>query len=308
MESQMAPPKQRLSKSVDTLLRVNHLTSLCPADMTRPALCQSTPELPVACRRSALPRERSVWRRSIIRMRDDLSQFGRYLRRSFTDASEREFVVPIVPPEVQYDHVTGEETAAADRPTRRITIGRYCRNRKSSDRRSWSRDDGDVLDQPDHNFSSSLVLRSLQDGHFSAELSLRQLPPGDLVIYIRGHELEIVLDRSPSIQDRRHRVSVPSYQGVVELPIFVDENSLMFAQDAARESLVVTGRTKGCLARRRSLSYSVLQSKAEGRPFWKAVCRKLGFRRAKSHDSITRSQSVDDKAFRVREYSRETVW
>ena len=306
MDSQMAPPKQRLSKSVDTLSRVNHVTSLCPGDAP---LCQSTPELPVACRRSALPRQRSVWRRSITRMRDDLSHFGRYLRRSFTDGSDRPDVVArIVPTQQSRDQDNQGSDDNQERPVRRIVIGRSYRNRKSGERRSWLRDEGDTLDQPDHNFSSSLVLKSLRDGQFSAEISLRQLPPGDLIIYVRGHELELVLERSPAVRDKRHRISVPSHQGVVELPIFVDENSLTFVQDPDNDCLVVSGRTKGCMSRRRSLSYSVIQSKAENKPFWKAVCRKLGFRRAKSQDSIIRSQSMDEKAFKVKEYSKESVW
>jgi hypothetical protein len=181
---------------------------------------------------------------------------------------------------------------------RRIVIGECNKIRsKSNSKHSIESDQSDDLELPDHNLSSSVVIKSLKDGNFSAEISLRDLPSGDLTLYVHGHELDIFLERS-HLQDRKHRISHPQHYGVVHLPIFVDEKSLLFAQDALKDVLFIDGRTKFYFSRRRSLSHGTLHTvglKDNGRNFWKVVSEKFGLKRAHSHECVEQSGLIVTK-------------
>jgi hypothetical protein len=177
---------------------------------------------------------------------------------------------------------------------RRIIIGAedYKSRSKSGSKHSMESDQSDDLELPDHNLSSSLVLKSLKDGNFSAGISLRDLPPGDLTVYVRGHKLDFFMERRHSCPDIKHRITIPLHYGVVDLPIFVDENSLTFAQDPQKDVLFIHGRTKGYFSRRRSLSQSMIHPSKEG-SFWKTIRKKFGFKQTRGLDSIVRSISMD---------------
>ena len=286
MAKHMIVAAPRLSRSVDELSANDH-DNLSP-------LCKSTPSLSVSGTPRSPERHRATWRWNITHMRKDVSRIGRYLHRSLTDSSE---AVTQTIPDIQCHHINADGTYSQ---RRRITIGAEDeKNRsKSSSKHSMTSIQSDELDIPDHNFSSSLVLKSLKDGNFSAEISLCELPPGDLIIDIRGHELDFSVERSHTVKDKKHRISIPQHYGCADLPIFVDETSLVFAQDAQKDMLFVNGKTKGYFARRRSLSHSMLQTigaKRSGRNIWKIICSKMGFKGSHSQGTIVRSVSMDAK-------------
>ena len=104
-------------------------------------------------------------------------------------------------------------------------------------------------DSPLRNISASLVVRSLFDGMFCAEVPLGQVPVGELILRERSNNLIMITKPlSP-------KTAVAKAFGYIELPIFVDPITLEFelATDTS-DVLVVRGMMKGGQRRRQGSS------------------------------------------------------
>lgn len=121
-----------------------------------------------------------------------------------------------------------------------------------------------TYEHPDHNFTSSLTLDSLEDGVFSAKVPLDSVPFGDIVIRVRSYRIEIVLDRRELHPERRledsHRVTRPSLVGSIDVPIYVDPTSLHFRLEPEVDVLLIEGAMKGYLNRKLSASTGDVRS------------------------------------------------
>lgn len=121
----------------------------------------------------------------------------------------------------------------------------------SGRRRTSSVEDDFVcaLDVPDHNFSTSLLLKDLYDGQFRAEIPMDKFPAGQVTIRIRNYKLEILVVRRIKGQeavDKSHRVTRPYYCGSINIPIYVNPSTLEFELDESGKTLRIRGRMKGC--------------------------------------------------------------
>jgi len=96
-------------------------------------------------------------------------------------------------------------------------------------------------------FATSLTSTEVRDGKFAARLPVDVLPRGDIMIRMRRGRLELV-----QVAPATGRCVC----GVIELPMYVDVNSVTVRHDALQQSLVIEANTKGC--RRRSLSVDEL--------------------------------------------------
>ena len=150
-------------------------------------------------------------------------------------------------------------------------------------------DDGneeDTLELPDHNYSPSLQLMGLRDGCFAAELPLDALPTGQITIRIRNYKMEVIVGRRSSLVDDDHCISCPVRYGDIDIPIYVNPDTLNFEMDDADTRLYVTGLTKGYNGR----SLSIPDNECEHVTRSNSTERLPKFSRSKScHRSTSRS-------------------
>ena len=106
-------------------------------------------------------------------------------------------------------------------------------------------DNEDMLDFPDHNYSTSLIITDLCDGCFGAQICVEALPRGDLTIRIRNYKMEIVVGRRPSLVADNHRITYPLKYGDIDIPIYVNPATLCFEMDDDENILYMYGHTKG---------------------------------------------------------------
>lgn len=225
------------------------------------------------------------------RLKDDVAVLSRRIRKSKGDirgsienlfkSSRRSGPCAACIAKLQSRSRTIRVEYADDRPSPRGSRGRVFD------------DDIYLLDQPDHNFTSHLLLTGLENGRFRAEIPLQDLSAEDLLLRIRGYELEIIVNISCCEKcEKKNRLAVPYHIGIIDLPIFVEPKSLQFGHDAERNVILLDGDAKGCFVRRRSASFGsgVQLLKNEGAPSsrrrssmgekWKKLLWKIGPRKA----------------------------
>ena len=111
----------------------------------------------------------------------------------------------------------------------------------------------------ENNLSRNLVLGSLQDGVFCAELPLTNIPKGDLTIQVNDYKLTLIITRRSvnSMVDKKHILIKPFAVGFVEMPIYVVPLSLRFQlQWNNDDNLLIRGMMKGTLDRNGKASLS----------------------------------------------------
>lgn len=109
-------------------------------------------------------------------------------------------------------------------------------------------------DLPTHQFTTSLTSTDVRNGRFTARLPVHAIPRGDVMIRMRSGRLEVL--RRELDQSTAHELS-----GVVELPIYVDPDSVTVRHEPLEQCLVIDASTKGCRPselRRRSVSLDEL--------------------------------------------------
>ena len=109
----------------------------------------------------------------------------------------------------------------------------------------------------DNNANPILSLGSLRNGNFSAGITLNKFPSGgDLIIRVSGYTLDFFwLAQRPKSSRRGSSIynTKPVHCNNVDLPMYVDPHNLQFNLDHETR-ITVSGKTKGFLARRKSIS------------------------------------------------------
>ena len=126
-------------------------------------------------------------------------------------------------------------------PRRNITVD-YLKPGQTREAYIGGLGDSDSLDVPEKNFSSSLVLTQLQYGKFTSMLALGHLPVTNVCILVCGYRLEIFRDtrRSNLMKlDRKYKL------GDIDIPIYVNPESMTFTIDEEEDTLCIAGITKG---------------------------------------------------------------
>ena len=127
-------------------------------------------------------------------------------------------------------------------------------------RRDATIDSGDQVDsveqerdlRPIQQFTTSLTSTDVRDGRFTARLPVDVMPRGDVMLRMRNGRLEVLhTDMSEA-----HRAPCRLY-GVIELPMYIDTESVTVRHDPLQQCLVIEATTKGAL-RRRSMSLDEL--------------------------------------------------
>ena len=117
----------------------------------------------------------------------------------------------------------------------------------------------DEYDNGDKNANPTLALGSLRNGRFSAGITLNKFPSGgDLIIRVSGYKLDFFwLAERPKSSRRSSSHNMvntkPVHCNNVDLPMYVDPHNLDFNLDNDTK-ITVSGKTKGFLARRKSIS------------------------------------------------------
>jgi len=96
----------------------------------------------------------------------------------------------------------------------------------------------------------------VRDGGFTARLPVDVMPHGDVMIRMCNGYLEVL---QTEMNDQR--CAVRRLCGVIELPIYVDTDSVTVRHDPQQQCLVIEATTKGCqrgALRRRSVSVDEL--------------------------------------------------
>lgn len=101
-------------------------------------------------------------------------------------------------------------------------------------------------------FATSLTKTDIIDGRFTSRLPVDVIPHGEVIIRMRNGRLEVLKNEM-----NEHHV-LRRLCGVIELPIFVDTDSVTVRHDPLQHCLVIEATTKGCL-RRRSVSLDELR-------------------------------------------------
>jgi len=106
-------------------------------------------------------------------------------------------------------------------------------------------------ERPIQQFAMSLTSTDVRDGRFTARLPVDVIPRGDVMIRMRSGRLEVLqADLSDEAGATRR------LYGVIELPMYVDADSVTVRHDALQLCLVIEATTKGF--RRRSVSLDAM--------------------------------------------------
>jgi len=111
----------------------------------------------------------------------------------------------------------------------------------------------------------------VRDGLFTARLPVDVMPHGDVMIRMRNGRLEVL--QTVMKEDER---AARRLRGVIELPIYVNTDSVTVRHDPLNHCLVIDAATKGCqraTLRRRSVSMDDLR-----RPRGRKVAHDLSVR------------------------------
>ena len=137
-------------------------------------------------------------------------------------------------------------------------------------RRRQTADRSDVVDNVEHDdrpiqqFATLFTTTDIRDGRFTARLPVDVMPRGDVMIRMRNGRLEVL--QSEMIEEEQAPCRL---HGVIELPMFVDSDSVIVHHDPLQNCLVIVATIKGYrrnLVRRRSRSMDDL---------WQSGCRKI---------------------------------
>jgi hypothetical protein len=163
-------------------------------------------------------------------------------------------------------------------------------------------------DQADHNLTTSLLMTNLEEGYFSAELSLLHLPSGNLTARIRDYKLEIISEQDRLFEHSGKPRKTLHYCGSLAIPIFVVPQTLELWLNEERNVIEMRGMTKGYQYQRMSSSATELRSKAE-RPKSNKLTAGLMrlFSNAKESDADHKDSNcleVEDDGMRERAYTR----
>ena len=235
---------------------------------------------------------RRYWLRRLLKMKDDMDRVGTGLQRRACTGLRNSFdsIRHRLSPSARRKDILYGDGITLEIIKDGVSGnggGRRCRMSRRHRTRSFTElddddDDVDGYDVQDHNFSTALLLTHLQDGLFSAEISLAKMPSGRVTIRIRDYKLEITaskgavvngsgggggngnsrgqvhetVDLRPS-QETHHQShhqspppskpsKKPFYCGSISIPIFVNPSSLEFHLDD--NILHVEGVMKGCAA------------------------------------------------------------
>jgi len=97
----------------------------------------------------------------------------------------------------------------------------------------------------------SLTSTDVRDGRFTARLPVDVMPRGDVMIRLRSGRLEVLQAEMGDEPGAARRL-----YGVIELPMYVDADSVTVQHDPLQQCLVIEATTKGF--RRRSVSLDAM--------------------------------------------------
>ena len=247
----MYSPPRRVCQSANTSPSGSNLPS--PEDK---GSSSSLPHSPEGTSPSSSPYgHRKTWFHKVTQLREDVDKISKRMKQPPKRSGLRgsvECLKTILSTKKEFD------------PTKRtLRVEKITSSRKS---KQGSKDDMCIVsyDQPDHNFTTSLLMTNLEEGHFSAELSLDNLPTGNITIRICDYKLEITVDRHHDC-GAHHKVSSPYYCGSISIPIYVMPQSLDVSLNEGRNVLELRGMTKGYQYQRLSASTSDLHSRTMDR-------------------------------------------
>lgn len=196
-------------------------------------------------------------------------------------------------------------------PTKRsLRVEKISSSRKS---KRGSKDDTCFIsyDQTDHNLTTALLMTNLEEGYFSAELSMTKIPFGNITVRIRDYKLEIMVDRQGSTESINSNKPSKSlyYCGSLAIPIYVVPHTLDITLNEERNVLEMRGMTKGYQYQRMTSSAIELRAKAErSTSRHKKLTSGLSRLFSQGKDNVVtetmNSLEVNDDSVRERAYTR----
>lgn len=114
------------------------------------------------------------------------------------------------------------------------------KNAKSIDKSALS----NIVDHPEVNYTPFMTMTSLQDGMFTAEISMKHLPPGEDDIKIRIHNFKLEIFLVKALEATGRTPGPMQYCGSLILPIFVNPNSLDVSVDPLKDTLSIKAYCK----------------------------------------------------------------
>ena len=106
-------------------------------------------------------------------------------------------------------------------------------------------------ERPIQQFAMSFTSTDVRDGRFTARLPVDVIPRGDVMIRMRSGRLEVLQAELSDEAGATRRL-----KGVIELPMYVDAESVTVRHDPLQQCLVIEATTKGF--RRRSVSLDAM--------------------------------------------------
>ncbi|ELU01996.1 hypothetical protein CAPTEDRAFT_192868 [Capitella teleta] len=92
-----------------------------------------------------------------------------------------------------------------------------------------------IVDYPENNYTPLMTMTGLQDGVFTAEISMKHLPPGEDDLKIRVHNFKLEIFLVKGLESAGKAPSSNEYCGSLILPIFVNPSSLDVSIDPLKD-------------------------------------------------------------------------
>lgn len=194
-------------------------------------------------------------------------------------------------------------------PKRTLRVEKITSTRKS---KRGSKDDTCFIsyDQADHNLTTSLLMTNLEEGYFSAELSLTNIPFGNVTVRIRDYKLEIMVDRQDRHTEHGTKPSKALYFcGSLSIPIYVVPHTLDLTLNENRNVLEMRGMTKGYQYQRMSTSAIELRSRndrssSRHNKLAAGLIRLFSTQKESTAPDLRDCLEVEDEGIRDRAYTR----